>query len=62
MYRAMTSLQSRANYMQRVARFSGNPATKKVASRLQSAADKQRKELKRRKREMKLENAKDELE
>lgn len=49
----MASLQSRADHMQRVARFSGNPVTKKVASRLQSAADKQRKELKRRKREMK---------
>lgn len=49
----MTSLQSRANHMQRVARFSGNPVTKKIAARLQSAADKQRKELKRRKREMK---------
>lgn len=49
----MASLQSRANYMQRAARFSGNPVTKKAASKLQSAADKQRKELKRRKREMK---------
>lgn len=49
----MTSLQSRADHMQRVARFSGNPATKKAASKLQSAADKQRKELKRRKRAMK---------
>ena len=39
--------------MQKVAEFSRNPATKKIASRLQSAADKQRKELKRRKREMK---------
>lgn len=52
----MSSLQSRANYMQRAARFSGNPTTKKMASRLQSAADKQRKELKRRKREMKKVN------
>ena len=49
----MASLQSRADHMQKVAEFSRNPATKKIAASLQSAADKQRKELKRRKREMK---------
>ncbi len=58
----MRDLQERANHMQRAARFSGNPVTKKIASRLQSVADKQRKELKRRKRAMKLGNATNEFE
>lgn len=49
----MASTQERANKMQALARFSGNPITKKAASTLQSKADRERKEIKRIKREMK---------
>lgn len=49
----MPSTQERANKMQALARFSGNPITKKAASRLQSKADSERKLIKRLKREFK---------
>lgn len=47
------SLQEMANKMQALARASGSPVRKKQAARLQSMADRRRKEHKRKKREKK---------